>query len=94
MYKSSYYTMHEHAGIDWTKAARLAMGVNQATQADMFDNQSEWSSIHLESQVEPSSVAIKYPLNAGKHLNRVPERDSFLRGGTQFKTLDRGFKSG
>lgn len=92
--------MHYQAGIDWLKAARLAMGAEHV-EGRQHDNSTScpatpvlddpYVSSDADAQTDP--LTIKYPPMVGKHLKRHPERDSFLRGGTQFKSFQHGLKS-
>ena len=86
MRRDPYQNICSQPGIDWTKAARLAMNPD----ADLEDE----DYLGFEYQEALPKPTIKYPLPVGKHLNRDPERDSFLRGGTQFKSLQHNPKSG
>lgn len=85
--------MHYQAGIDWTKAARLAMG-GAAQDADNVGNDELVERSRDDINVFPavdtalrSQPSIKYPSTVGDRSRRDPERDSFLRGGHQFKSL-------
>lgn len=81
--------MHHQPGIDWTKAARLAMGINPDFAADTGlpdDNASHCDSGFCNAGENTIyGTSIKYPASVGQRPFRDASRDSFLRGGSQFK---------
>ena len=99
MSRVPYHTACAQPGIDWTKAARIAMNPVTSPFQSPFDNDcfpTEWDAGEFSVNAPTTSqhAAIKYPATVGKHLNRNPERDSFLRGGSQFHSIKQSTKSG
>lgn len=96
MSEESYQYLQPQPGIDWTKAARIAMGVGREANDSCHLSTAELyqAETSLTGNAEASNASIKYPVTIGKHLNRVPERDSFLRGGTQFSKFQQAPKAG
>lgn len=99
------HNMHYQAGIDWTKAARIAMAPDPAApKKDGFVTsfgRCKSASGRLDCQQKDATLhplasgpSIKYPATVGHRRDRVPNRDSFLRGGTQFKSFQHSSKTG
>lgn len=93
--------LHYQAGIDWTKAARLAMGKSDGLDASSRphdacsnNNGRDIDTFSLQPEQLVRRASIKYPATVGKGANRLAERDSFLRGGEQFKSFQNRRKAG